>query len=88
VTTETTGWAVRDKGSSLWCVSCYSVVGLWSLACATRTHARACGVDLCGWLVGGLGVDRIVDARDLLWLTPPRAILLGCGGCCCLCRPY
>ena len=80
VTTETTGWAVRDKGSSLWCVSCYSVVGLWSLACATRTHARACGVDLCGWLVGGLGVDRIVDARDLLWLTPPGLFCLGVGG--------
>ena len=53
VTTETTGWAVRDKGSSLWCVSCYSVVGLWSLACATRTHARACGVAvLFVWWVG------------------------------------
>ena len=51
---------------------CELLFGCWVVvACLRHTHTRVCGVDLCGWLVGGLGVDRIVDARDLLWLTPP-----------------
>ena len=45
----------------------------------------------CVWLVGGLGVDRIVDARVYSLLTPRvcyRFVVCALGGCCCLCRPY
>jgi len=47
VTTETTTWAVRQ-------CSCDSVIRL-----PADTRMRM----LCVWLVVGLGVDRIVDAR-------------------------
>ena len=78
VTTETTGWAVRDKGSSLWCVSCYSVVGLWSLACATRTHARVV-LNLCAGLVGGWVGCGPYSGRFALSCCLPHPPLF-CGG--------
>ena len=34
----------------------------------------------CVWLVGGLGVDRIVDARVYSLLHPPGLFCLGVGG--------
>ena len=57
VTTETTTWAVRDD-RHLWCG--YSVIGP-----PTPTHWW------CVWLVVGLGVDRIVDARVYRITHPP-----------------
>ena len=45
----------------------------------------------CVWLVVGLGVDRIVDARVYRIAHPPgvptHARRVCVGGCCCLCRP-
>ena len=58
VTTETTTWAVRDDRSSL--VRLYSVIRVTALC---NAH--------CVWLVVGLGVDRIVDAR-VYRVTHPR----------------
>ena len=53
----------------------------------TPTHARDGGV----WLVVGLGVDRIVDARVYRIAHPlgfPRTLCVVCAwGCCCLCWP-
>ena len=61
VTTETTTWAVRQ-------CSCDSVIGP-----PLNPHTRLRVVRV--WLVVGLGVDRIVDARVLTCFTHPR-----CGG--------
>ena len=45
----------------------------------------------CVWLVVGLGVDRIVDARVYRIAHPPgvptHARRVCVGGCCCLCWP-
>ena len=57
VTTETTTWAVRQ-------CSCDSVI---RLPANTHTRMRM----LCVWLVVGLGVDRIVDARVYRIAHPP-----------------
>ena len=57
VTTETTTWAVRQ-------CSCDSVI---RLPANTHTRMRM----LCVWLVVGLGVDRIVDARVYRVTHPP-----------------
>ena len=77
VTTETTTWAVRQ-------CSCDSVV---RLPANTHTRMRM----LCVWLVVGLGVDRIVDARVYRIAHPPgiptHAGRVCVGGCCCLCWP-
>ena len=76
VTTETTTWAVRQ-------CSCDSVI---RLPANTHTRMRM----LCVWLVVGLGVDRIVDAR-VYRIAHPRvptyARRVCVGGCCCLCWP-
>ena len=58
VTTETTTWTVRDD-RRLW----YDSIRL-SVWPPTPTHVRV-------WLVVGLGVDRIVDAR-VYRITHPR----------------
>ena len=58
VTTETTEQAVRDDRSSL--VRLYSVIRVTALC---NAH--------CVWLVVGLGVDRIVDARVYRVTHPP-----------------
>ena len=78
VTTETTTWTVRDD-RRLW----YDSIRL-SVWPPTPTHVRV-------WLVVGLGVDRIVDAR-VYRITHPRRYsharqVCGVWGCCCLCRP-
>ena len=72
VTTETTTWAVRQ-------CSCDSVI---RLPANTHTRMRM----LCVWLVVGLGVDRIVDARVYCLCSPPlffvpRAVLRRARAC-------
>ena len=62
VTTETTGWAVRDNPS--WLSSSFGTLFDFLCLVAVAFDAR------CVWLVGGLGVDRIVDARVYSLLTP------------------
>ena len=61
VTTETTGWAVRDNPS--WLSSSFGTLFDCLCLVAVAFDAR------CVWLVGGLGVDRIVDAR--VYSLPP-----------------
>ena len=73
VTTETTRWAV------LVTVISGAVIRL-SVWPPTPTHVRV-------WLVVGLGVDRIVDARVYRITHPPTHMVRGVWGCCCLCRP-
>ena len=76
VTTETTVRAVRGPLSA-------AVVRVIRLSGLPADHT------LRVWLVVGLGVDRIVDARVYCLCSPPttrcsRALVLGC---CCLCWP-
>ena len=72
VTTETTGWAVRDNPS--WLSSSFGT--LFDCLCLVAVAFDA----YCVWLVGGLGVDRIVDARVYSLLHPP-GLLPVCGVC-------
>ena len=83
VTTETTGWAVRDNPS--WLSSSFGTLFDCLCLVAVAFDAR------CVWLVGGLGVDRIVDALRMLtrahpWASHARCVC-GVWGCCCLCWP-
>lgn len=68
VTTETTTWAVRDD-RRLW----YDSIRL-SVWPPTPTHWW------CVWLVVGLGVDRIVDARVYRITHPPPHVVRVCWG--------
>ena len=68
VTTETTVWAVRYR----------RLVRLFGYPSGRpcNPHSRTSTLCLCVWLVVGLGVDRIVDAHALYFLSLPP----GCGG--------